>query len=110
MYVRSFPDPFVKLQVSAGGGAHPVWSADGTRLYYKAGKALIAARLEREPTLHVVSRDTIFSAAAELPDNFDVAGNGARFAAPFRASSALQLEIAINWLAEFRARMGTSKR
>ena len=110
VYVRSFPDPFVKLQVSAGGGAHPVWSADGTRLYYKAGKALIAARLEREPTLRIVSRDTIFSAAAELPDNFDVVGNGARFAAPFRASSALQLEIAINWLAEFRARMGTSKR
>ena len=110
VYVRSFPDPFVKLQVSAGGGAHPVWSADGTRLYYKAGGALLVARLERKPTLHVLSRDTILTAAAGLPDNFDVAGNGERFAAPLRASSAIQLEVAFNWLAEFRARMATSKR
>ena len=110
VYIRSFPDPFVRLQVSSGGGAHPVWSADGTRLYYKAGGALLAARLAREPTLHVLSRDTILSAAAELPSNFDVARNGERIAAPVSASSAFQLVVAFNWLAEFRRRMDASKR
>ena len=110
VYVRSFPDPTVKLQISAGGGTNPVWSADGTRLYYKAGAALVAARLATVPSLRVVSRDTILTAAAQLPAQFDITRDGQRIVAPFRISTAFQLVVVPNWLTEFRQRMAASKR
>src|SRR2546430_2320122 len=53
MYVRSYPEPNVKVQVSVGGGQGPVWSADGTRLYYVSGSAIIEARLATSPGLRV---------------------------------------------------------
>ena len=37
IYVRSYPDPGIKVQISVGGGGGPAWSADGTRLYYVSG-------------------------------------------------------------------------
>ena len=39
IYVRPYPGPGGKWQVSADGGRYPRWSADGRRLFYfKAGE------------------------------------------------------------------------
>ncbi|PYQ42554.1 MAG: hypothetical protein DMF77_12565 [Acidobacteria bacterium] len=35
VYVRSFPDGGHKLQVSSGGGIHPVWARNGKELFYR---------------------------------------------------------------------------
>jgi serine/threonine-protein kinase len=35
VYVRSFPDGGSKLQVSSGGGFHPVWARSGKELFYR---------------------------------------------------------------------------
>jgi len=45
VYVRPWPGPGGKLQVSPGGGSLPQWSADGRRLYYRRGDALFAVDL-----------------------------------------------------------------
>jgi len=36
IYVRPFPGPGAKSQVSRDGGSHPVWRADGRELFYLA--------------------------------------------------------------------------
>ncbi|HEU4524358.1 MAG TPA: protein kinase, partial [Gemmatimonadales bacterium] len=87
IYVRSFPDPVAKLQVSVGGAAAPVWSADGTRLYYVSGNAIMAARLAAGPLPRVLSRDTAFapvrSGTAQFGQpNFDVTRDGSRIVIP----------------------------
>ena len=43
VYVDRFPDlGDRRVQVSTGGGTSPLWSPDGTELYYRAGPAMIA--------------------------------------------------------------------
>src|SRR5262249_15477715 len=46
VYVRAFPGPAGKWQVSTGGGTNPIWSPDGRELFYRAGSRLMAAPLE----------------------------------------------------------------
>jgi len=42
VYVRTFPDPTSKWQVSSGGGAHPEWRHDGKELYFISNGKLVA--------------------------------------------------------------------
>ena len=114
VYVRSFPEPTVKVQVSVGGGSGPVWSADGTRLYYLSGSAIVEARLATTPVVRVLSRDTAF---APLPSggllfgqsNFDVSRDGSRIVIPISQSETYQLVVVPNWLTEFRQRMAADR-
>jgi eukaryotic-like serine/threonine-protein kinase len=45
VYLRPFPGPGGKWQLSAGGGSRPAWSADGRRIFYRHGTALMAVAL-----------------------------------------------------------------
>jgi eukaryotic-like serine/threonine-protein kinase len=115
VYVRSFPDPAVKVQVSAGGGTLPAWSADGSRLYYRTGGRVMEARLAKEPTPRVVARDSVFRAPARTTSTvfnsaFAVTRDGLRLLTANEISSSYQLVVVPNWLTEFRARVGAAKR
>jgi Tol biopolymer transport system component len=46
IYVRSFPDMKIKLQVSTGGGNTPLWSPDGRELFYRNGDSVMAAAVQ----------------------------------------------------------------
>jgi eukaryotic-like serine/threonine-protein kinase len=115
VYVRSYPDPRVKLQVSVGGGSGPVWSADGRQLYYAAGSAIIVARLATSPGLRVLSRDTAFRQTLNNiggfgEANYDVSRDGARIVIPSASSTAYPLVVVPNWRAELRERMTAASR
>jgi Tol biopolymer transport system component len=43
VYVRPFPGPGPRRQVSAGGGTSPVWSKSSGELFYRSGDAMMAA-------------------------------------------------------------------
>jgi serine/threonine-protein kinase len=115
VYVRSFPEPTVKVQISVGGGSGPVWSADGTRLYYVSGGAIIDARLAVGTTVRVVSRDTAFASIRSGSTgfgqaNYDVSRDGSRLLMPVSQSGSYQLIVVPNWLTEFRQRMAANKK
>jgi len=61
--VRPFPGPGSRVQVSPAGGAEPVWSPDGTRLFYRdnAGRDLFVAKLDPARAMTVLSRRKLFS-------------------------------------------------
>ncbi len=42
IYVQSFPQPGNKIRVSTGGGITPIWSHDGSRLFYRSQTHLMA--------------------------------------------------------------------
>lgn len=46
VYVDRYPTPGHPISISSGGGADPVWRADGTELYYWRGDDLVAVRLD----------------------------------------------------------------
>ncbi|MGA2382628.1 MAG: protein kinase [Gemmatimonadales bacterium] len=113
VYVRSFPDPSAKVQVSVGGGGAPVWSADGTQLYYASGNVIVEARLAAAPDLRVVSRDTAFTRIREAGSsfgqaNYDVTRDGSRLVVPVAQAESYQLVVVPNWLTEFRQKLAAN--
>ncbi len=119
VYLRSYPDPSAKIQISVGGGEAPVWSADGTRLYYLTGSSLMAARLARSPTATVLGRDTVMAVfpSAGLGGQYFSAyyhptRDGQRFLTSVPAENSYQLVASPNWITEFRrkvAEAGTAR-
>jgi tRNA A-37 threonylcarbamoyl transferase component Bud32 len=109
VYVRSYPDPSVKVQVSVGGGYGAVWSADGSRLYYSSGSVVVEAKVATTPGFRVLSRDTAFT---RVPNNFttgvasyDVSRDGSRIVVPSTPSAAYPLIVVPNWRTELRDRL-----
>jgi hypothetical protein len=115
VYIRSFPEPTVKVQVSVGGGAAPVWSADGNRLYYLSGNVVVETKLATTPVVRVLSRDTAFTQVRAGGGgfgqaNFDVTKDGSRLVIPVSPSDAYRLIVVPNWLTEFRQKMAASQK
>jgi serine/threonine-protein kinase len=115
VYVRSFPDPSSRIQISAGGGNEPAWSRDGTRLYYRAGSALLAARVAFSPTFTVLGRDTVqadapFVASLFWGANYQVSRDGRRILAILSDADDYQLVVSPNWITELRRRIAESRR
>jgi Tol biopolymer transport system component len=115
IYLRSYPDPSSKVQISAGGGGEPVWSADGTRVFYKAGGVLHSAQLSMSPNPRVIARDTVLASISGLVNGgisagYDVAKDG-RFLGMALKKDDYQLVAVPNWRAELAQRLaGSAKR
>jgi Tol biopolymer transport system component len=109
VFIRSYPDPAVRLQVSATGGINDIWAPDGNRVYYDLGDGgLLSATLATAPRLRVVSRDTVFRTAPLLPGSGparaqDLAHDG-RFLGLVTNRNDYQLVVVPNWLAELKKR------
>jgi serine/threonine-protein kinase len=116
VYARSYPQPNVKVQVSVGGGAAPVWAADGKSLYYTVGgDAIVQARLATAPGLRVVARDTVFrrvpgAASSFAMANYDVSRDGTRLVVPSAQSAGFPLVVVPNWRQELRERLGATRK
>jgi hypothetical protein len=61
--IRAFPGSGPRKQVSTAGGEVPVFSHDGTMLYYRLGSRVLAARIVTAPELSIGVPDVAF----ELP-------------------------------------------
>jgi serine/threonine-protein kinase len=109
VYVRSFPDPTSRIQVSIDGGSEPFWSADGSRLFYRAGASLMAARVAFAPAFAVNGRDTVFKVNPFMPYYFQsnptITPAGDRFLGVIADRNDFQLIVSPNWLTEFRRRI-----
>jgi hypothetical protein len=46
VYLQDFPAATRSIQISAEGGHHPAWRADGRELFYTDGKKLIGVPVE----------------------------------------------------------------
>ena len=87
IFVRPFPDvESGRWQVSADGGQTPLWSADGTELFYSLGRTLMEVQVQADETFAYSAPQTVFSATYPLriaggrPDRaFDVSPDGERF-------------------------------
>jgi Tol biopolymer transport system component len=108
VYVQPFPGPGGRHLISSGGGLEPVWSQEGTELFYRGGPALIAARVETNPEFRVVRRDTLFmmnGLAGEVQSGYDVFPDGKRFVFPRIVSTSSAPVVMMGWLDEVRDRM-----
>lgn len=96
VYVRTYPELDQTRRVSTGGDKMaPRWSADGSRLYYVQGGALMSIPVGRgaEMELGRPSRVVDFS----LVDRFDVAPDGRILTLEYTAEVGGRLVVALNW-------------
>jgi dipeptidyl aminopeptidase/acylaminoacyl peptidase len=83
VWLQSYPEPGTKVRVSTDGGREPVWSPDGTELFYRQGaEALMAVGLTMTPELSVERPRLVLQ--ENLNDergwaNYDISPDGRRF-------------------------------
>jgi dipeptidyl aminopeptidase/acylaminoacyl peptidase len=114
VYVRAFPGPGGRVQVSDGGGSEPAWSPDGRRVFYRNGRQMLAAGIATTPALAVTGRQVLFEGqymSGSRERNYDVSPDGTRFLMLRHAGEdAPQATVVLNWLATLRARTGAGGR
>jgi Tol biopolymer transport system component len=105
IYVRSFPTPESRFQISANGGTHPHWRGDGRQLLFVAPDSMLMAV--------GVDRGAAFTAGTperlmRLPDATDFALRpGAEqflIPMPHDQHSRPELQVIVNWMNELRTR------
>jgi serine/threonine-protein kinase len=111
VYLRPFPGPGGKWQVSTTGGVQPEWSPNGKQLFYKnveATKISVVSYTTSGDTFHAGTPQTL---PGQLPSainswNFSLHPDGKRFAvlkAPDTgASNTARVNIVLNWMEELK--------
>lgn len=83
VYLESFPERSGKQLVSTEGGIQPVWSSDGSELFYRRGNRMMAVGIATEPEL-TASRPTMlfegsYATGNSNNPNYAVSPDGQRF-------------------------------
>lgn len=109
IYVEPFPSPGPRVAVSNEGGKAPVWSDDGTELFYRQETALLAVPVETTGGFHpgkpVRLIDGPYQADAQGHPNYDVSPDGERFLMIRREAGLTELHIVLNLAEELKARV-----
>ncbi|MEO7646805.1 MAG: protein kinase [Gemmatimonadaceae bacterium] len=106
VYVRSFPNPGAKIQVSLDGGTEPRWSANGRELFYRNGDKMLAAAVQLSAEFTVQRRVDLFRgnfAAFQFHAQYDVTRDG-KFVMLQGPQASSDLIVVLNWFDQLRGR------
>jgi eukaryotic-like serine/threonine-protein kinase len=112
VYVRPFPNTMThRWAVSVGGGTEPVWSRDGSELFYRGPKSYWAAEVKTSPTFSVSGWTALFAADPFAAGNghpmYGVTPDGKRFfMLQMEDQSQSALILVRNWASEVAAKVG----
>jgi serine/threonine-protein kinase len=110
VYVRPFPGPGPKRQVSVSGGAVPRWSPDGRAIFYwEVGQVarFTRASFEPGPEPKIGKPQVLFEAPLAMVDDYGVMPDGQRFVMVKREAeeeSPLQIVFIPGFIDEMKAR------
>lgn len=107
IFAISFPEKRERVRISISGGDQPVWSPDGTKLYY------------RDPEAFIVEVETKFEGSRLIPgapkrlfqissghsiESFDITPDGKRFLvnAVEKPTNVASLKVVLNWPTELQ--------
>jgi hypothetical protein len=89
VYVKAFPGPGAKVQVSNDGGTDPVWRRDGRELFYRNGDRMMAVAVSGDNAFgrprelwrgpYSPGMSTSCGAPGLTSSNYDVTPDGQRF-------------------------------
>jgi Tol biopolymer transport system component/tRNA A-37 threonylcarbamoyl transferase component Bud32 len=118
VYVRPFPGPGGKWQISNGGGVRPEWSRNGRELFYSTvgDTQVMVASYSASGDSFRADKPQLWSpgqfAATGNSANFVLDPDGKRFAGFVDATSSgtTHIDIVLNWLEELKRRVPTAQR
>jgi hypothetical protein len=106
VYVQPFPALDTRTQVSNEGGSQPVWSRDGSRLFFRRGRSLFATEVQTSSVFSakrpVELLEADFATSASGTASYDVAPDGKRFVV-FRSTvgeGQVEVKVILNWFEE----------
>jgi eukaryotic-like serine/threonine-protein kinase len=116
IYVRPYPGPGGKWQVSTQGGTEPVWNPKGHELLYREGKKLMAVEYEGQQSFSPGKPKELFEGPYALtprsfPD-YDVSPDGQRFlmVKPSEEQQTSQIVVVQNWVEELKQKVPMGKK
>jgi eukaryotic-like serine/threonine-protein kinase len=120
VYVRPFPGPGGKWQISIGGGLSPKWSRNGKELFYSTedSRIMVATYIVSGDSFHADKPQPWspgqFSSARGYTSNFDLHPDGKRFAvlkAPGTGDTAAvnKVTVIFNFFDELRRKVPPGK-
>ncbi len=105
VYLRAYPGPGAKLQVSNDGGFEPAWGRDGKELFYRSGAKMMAVAVRPDSVGRFGKPVTLFERSGLYSEPnlsrrlYDVAPDGSRFvmlrAIPL--ASPPELHVVVGW-------------
>jgi serine/threonine-protein kinase len=106
VYVRPFPGPGRRIQISTDGGGFPVWSPSGRDIFYLIGQKVMAVEVETQPAFQAGTPRLLFEGSHEVQimRSYDVTPDGQRFVMiqPGARTLPTQLNVVLNWFEELR--------
>jgi Tol biopolymer transport system component len=106
IYVESFPERGRKWTISTDGGTEPLWSRDGTELFYRQGDQMMVVNVGLGEEFSASKPRPLFEGRFEMgvagnPD-YDVSADSERFLMVKRseASAPVDLHVILNWTQE----------
>ncbi len=103
VYVIAFPQLTGKRQVSIEGGGNPRWARDGSTLFYRQGRRLMAVPVSLRPSLNLGTARMLFEGDFL---SFEVAPDGQRFLllTPNPEANRGEIHVVLNWFKELKER------
>ncbi len=116
IYVRPYPGPGGKWQISTEGGTEPVWNPMGHELFYRDGQKMMAVDYTAQPTFSAGKPKMLFEGPyvptpRSIPD-YDVSPDGQRFLMvknPEQAQAPTPINIVLNWHEELKQKAASGK-
>jgi Tol biopolymer transport system component len=112
VYVRPYPGPGGKWQLSTQGGEEGSWSRDGKELFYRNGNKWMVVAVSLEPEFRAGTPRQLFEGPYVNVGglSYDVAPDGRRFlvlqpAGP-DAAPVTHLNVVLNWFEEVKRKSG----
>jgi len=107
VYVRPFPGPGARVQVSAGGGEEPVWGPADKEIVYRSGTVWMSVPIALEPEFQRDPPRRLFEGGyLNVPGpSFDISPDGSRFLLirPIETqTSVTEIQIVFNWFEELK--------
>jgi hypothetical protein len=118
VYVRPYPGPGGKWQISTEGGMEPVWNPKGRELFYRSGKKMMAVEVTTQPTFSAGKPKVLFEGPyvptpRSFPD-YDVSPDGERFlmlkAGESEERTSTQINVVLNWFEELKQKVPAGKK
>lgn len=111
IYLQPYSGPGGKWQISADGGAEPVWNRNGRELFYRNGDKMMAVEITTQPGFSAGKAKLLFAAhyqaTPNVNSNYDVSPDGQRFLMlkPSGEHDATQINVVLNWFEELKRRV-----
>jgi serine/threonine-protein kinase len=109
VYVRHFPGPDRRWQVSTRGGTQPLWNPNGREIFYRNGDKMMAVELSIGADLTLSQPRQLFEQRYVFQNislaNYDVSLDGQRFLMIKDEAGSGRLNVVLNWFEELKQRV-----